>query len=57
MFGKHLNGPEVALQPTPSGNGYWLDASDGGVFAFGDADFLGCMVGSPLQAPVNALTS
>ncbi len=41
----------VGIQPTPSGNGYWLDASDGGVFAFGDADFLGCLVGSPLNAP------
>ena len=26
---------------TPTGHGYWLIASDGGVFAFGDATFHG----------------
>ena len=29
------------MAPTPSGNGYWLVASDGGIFAFGDAGFFG----------------
>jgi hypothetical protein len=33
--------PRVALEPTPSGRGYWLAASDGDVFPFGDATFLG----------------
>ena len=27
------------MAPTPSGNGYWLVAADGGIFAFGDAAF------------------
>ena len=27
--------------PDPTGNGYWLVASDGGIFAFGDAPFFG----------------
>jgi hypothetical protein len=26
---------------TPSGGGYWFAAADGGIFAYGDADFLG----------------
>lgn len=35
--GHTLVGPIVAAVATPSGNGYWLFGSDGGVFAFGDA--------------------
>jgi hypothetical protein len=42
------------MRATPSGNGYWLFASDGGVFNFGDAKFLGSMGGTPLTAPVVA---
>jgi hypothetical protein len=38
----HLNAPIVAMATTPTGNGYWLTASDGGgVFAFGPAPYLG----------------
>ena len=29
------------MAPTPTGKGYWLVASDGGIFAFGDAAFFG----------------
>ena len=36
-----LNGAIVGLAPTPDDRGYWLVGSDGGVFAFGDAHFLG----------------
>jgi Cu/Zn superoxide dismutase len=32
--------------------GYWLAASDGGVFAFGDAPYLGGMGGTKLNQPV-----
>ena len=32
--------------------GYWLVARDGGIFAFGDATFLGSMGSSHLNAPV-----
>jgi hypothetical protein len=31
----------VATAATPTGGGYWLVASDGGVFSFGDARFHG----------------
>ncbi len=40
------------MAPTPSGHGYWLVASDGGVFAFGDARFFGSMGGQTLTQPV-----
>ena len=36
-----LNQPMVGMAATPTGNGYWLVASDGGIFAFGDARFYG----------------
>ena len=29
------------MAPTNTGNGYWLTAADGGVFAYGDAAFYG----------------
>ncbi|HEY1733385.1 MAG TPA: protease pro-enzyme activation domain-containing protein [Acidimicrobiales bacterium] len=35
-----------------NGIGYWLSASDGGVFAFGDAAFYGSMGGQPLNQPI-----
>jgi Cu/Zn superoxide dismutase len=40
-----------------TGAGYWLTASDGGVFAFGDTSYLGGMGGSRLNAPVVAIAS
>ena len=38
--GVALNRPIVGMASTPSGRGYWLVASDGGVFTFGDAGVL-----------------
>jgi hypothetical protein len=45
----------VALAVTPTGGGYWLAASDGGVFAFGDAGFFGSMGDQRLNQPVVGL--
>ncbi len=41
MGGRHLNAPIVAMAAPADGGGYWLAAADGGVFAFGDAQFHG----------------
>jgi ribosomal protein L24E len=50
-----LNKPIVGMAATPSGAGYWLVASDGGIFAFGDAPFRGSMGGKPLNKPVTGM--
>jgi hypothetical protein len=52
MGGTHLNKPVVAISGTPTGDGYRLAASDGGIFAFGSAPFEGSMGGTPLNKPV-----
>jgi hypothetical protein len=41
MGGQPLNRPIVGMAATPDGGGYWEVASDGGIFSFGDATFLG----------------
>ena len=43
--GPHLNAPIVAMVPSLDGNGYFMVAADGGVFAFGDATFAGSCPG------------
>ncbi len=40
-----LNTPIVAMVPSVTGHGYFMVASDGGVFAFGDAHFAGSCPG------------
>ena len=45
------------MASTPDGNGYWLVASDGGIFAYGDAKFFGSMGGAPLNRPVVGIAS
>ena len=52
-----LLAPVVGMDATPSGNGYLLAASDGGVFAFGDARFRGSMGGVRLDRPVVDIAS
>jgi hypothetical protein len=47
-----LNQPIVGMAPSPTNRGYWLVASDGGIFAFGDAPFVGSAGGQALSAPV-----
>jgi hypothetical protein len=44
------------MAATPSGHGYWLVASDGGIFTFGDATFHGSTGNVHLNAPVVAMT-
>ena len=38
------------MAPTPDGGGYWLVASDGGIFSYGGAPFYGSLGGSGLSA-------
>jgi hypothetical protein len=38
---RRLNAPIVGMVPSPDGGGYFMVASDGGVFAFGDAKYAG----------------
>src|ERR1051325_7980101 len=40
------------MAPTPTGNGYWFVASDGGVFSFGDAQFFGSTGAFRLNQPI-----
>jgi hypothetical protein len=49
--GQHLNQPVVGITATPSGQGYFEVASDGGPFAF-DATFAGSMGGQILNKPI-----
>ena len=44
--------PSSAWLPPPSGHGYWLVASDGGIFAYGDAQFYGSTGSIHLNQPV-----
>ena len=46
-----LQRPVVGISPTANKAGYWLVASDGGVFAFGDAGYYGSIPGSGLLPP------
>jgi hypothetical protein len=50
-----LNKPVVGMAATPDGQGYWLVASDGGVFTFGDAQFFGSTGGSGSEVPTVGL--
>ena len=53
----HLNAPIVGMASTPDGGGYWLVASDGGIFSFGDAHFYGSTGSLHLNAPIVGMAS
>ena len=48
----HLESSIVGVAATPTGNGYWLVAADGGVFTFGDATFHGSLGAIHLKSPI-----
>jgi hypothetical protein len=47
-----LNQHVAGVTADPDGQGYWIDAGDGGVFSFGGAPFYGSMGGQTLNAPI-----
>ena len=52
LSGIRLTKPIVGMAATPDGQGYWLVASDGGVFAYGDAQFYGSTGAMRLNQPI-----
>ena len=52
--GMHLNKPVVGMTATLNGTGYWLVASDGGVFSY-NAPFQGSTGSMKLNQPVVAV--
>jgi ribosomal protein L24E len=54
MGGTKLNKPVQSLVPDPDGTGYWLVASDGGIFAF-KSDFKGSLGSTKLNKPITGM--
>jgi hypothetical protein len=52
LTGKALNAPVVGITTTPDQGGYWMVASDGGVFNYGDAGFYGSAGNIQLNKPI-----
>ena len=48
----HDNTVRQVTQASPTGLGYWLVASDGGIFTYGDAGFYGSTGGMHLNKPI-----
>jgi hypothetical protein len=57
MAGRRLNRPIVGMAATPTGRGYWLVATDGGIFGFGDARYHGSTGSIRLQRPIFAMAA
>ena len=51
LSGIHLAKPIIGMAATPDGQGYWLVASDGGIFTYGDAKFYGSTGAIHLNQP------
>ena len=56
MGGMHLAKPIVGMAFDSATGGYYLVASDGGIFAI-NAPYLGSMGGTPLNKPIVGITS
>jgi hypothetical protein len=48
----NLNRPIVGMATTPDDAGYWMVATDGGIFGFGDANFYGSTGAIHLNQPI-----
>ena len=52
-----LTSPLTSISRTPSGQGYWLVATDGGIFNYGDAAFYGSTGAIRLNRPIVGMAS
>jgi hypothetical protein len=57
MGNLRLNAPVISMAATRRGHGYWLLASDGGIFSFGDARFYGSTGNLRLNAPIISMAT
>jgi beta-lactamase family protein len=57
LSGGTPNRPVIAMASTADGGGYWLVASDGGIFSYGDAGFHGSTGGLVLAQPIVAMAA
>jgi hypothetical protein len=49
--------PVVSISPAPDGQGYWLTASNGSLYRYGSAVFLGSLGGLTLAEPIVGASS
>ncbi len=56
-FGSTLQAGVIGIAANPAGRGYWLVASDGGVFSLGRAKFFGSTGGEHLNKPIVAMAA
>ena len=52
-----LNQPIVGMARAANAGGYWMVASDGGIFAFGNAPFLGSTGSIKLNQPIVSMAA
>jgi hypothetical protein len=57
QFGATLHAGVIGIAANPKGRGYWLVASDGGVFSLGRTKFFGSTGGERLNKPIVAMAS
>ncbi len=57
MAGHPLAAPVVGASYSPFHDGYWMVATDGGVFSFGSANYFGSMGGKHLNRPIVGIAS
>jgi hypothetical protein len=57
LLGSRLNKPVVGIESTSDQGGYWLVASDGGIFSYGDALFHGSTGAMTLNKPIVGMAS
>jgi hypothetical protein len=57
MAGVSLNRPVKTLVARAGAKGYWLVASDGGVFDFSNRTFAGSLADAPPTSPIVAVAA